>query len=73
MKEQTQQDFLRNAKDETGLDWDALAALAGIHPRAFKTYRMPDTSRDFRFMNGLAKNALSRALEDFRNKHNKKI
>jgi len=33
-----------------GLTWDVFAELAGIEPRAFKSYRMPEDSKDFRTM-----------------------
>lgn len=44
------------------LTWDALAELAGIEPRTFKTYRMPESSADYRQMPALAKQALERLL-----------
>ena len=68
MKEQSQQEFLKTIKDQLGVTWDELAALSGINPRALKTYRMPDDSKDFRALNDLAKNALIRAVEDNRKK-----
>lgn len=62
---QTQQEFLKTAKiamrqKYPGLTWDEFAEMAGIEPRAFKTYRMPETSRDYRTMPRLA----VRAVED---------
>ena len=69
MAEQTQQEFLQAVKDEIGLEWDELAELAGIKPRAFKTYRMPASSKDYRGMNDLARNAVLAVLE----KHRKKV
>lgn len=68
-----QQDFLKAAKDELGLTWDDLAAKAGITARALKTYRMPDTSKDYRNMPDLARAAVSRLLEDRRRRRSKKV
>ncbi len=68
-----QQEFLKAAKDELGFTWDELAAQAGINARALKTYRMPDTSKDFRHMPDLARAALSRLLEDRRQSQSKRI
>ena len=48
MPDHSQEDYLKTAKRELGLTWDELAAQAGIHPRALKTYRMPVTSKDHR-------------------------
>lgn len=64
MTEQTQQEYLRAAKAALGLEWDAFAVMAGIKPRAFKTYRMPATSKDFRALPALARNAIDRLLAD---------
>lgn len=64
MTEQTQQEFLQAAKDAFGCTWDELAAMTGINPRALKTYRMPDESKDFRALNSLARDAVVRALKD---------
>lgn len=64
MKEQTQQEFLQAAKNAIGCTWDELAETAGIKPRAFKTYRMPRESKDFRVLNDLARNAVIRVLLD---------
>jgi hypothetical protein len=66
---QSQQDYLRAVKDEIGVTWDALAGMAGIEPRALKTYRMPDSSKDYRSLPRLAKDALDRVLAD----HQKKL
>lgn len=62
----TQQDYLKAAKAELGVEWDALAELAGIKPRALKTYRMPPDSGDYRNMPDLAKAAIERVLEAHR-------
>jgi hypothetical protein len=69
MTEQTQLDFLRAAKAELGVTWDALAALADINPRAFKTYRLPPTSEGFRGMSKLVQNAITAVLEKNRKTH----
>lgn len=63
MSNLNQQDFLKAAKDRLAMTWDELAAASGINPRALKTYRMPDTSRDFRPLPDLARAAVSRLLE----------
>lgn len=63
MSNVSQQDFLKAAKDQLGLTWDELAAASGINARALKTYRMPDTSKDFRHLPDLARAAISRLLE----------
>lgn len=70
MKDQTQQEFLHAVKNDLGVTWDELAELAGIKPRALKTYRMPTTSNDCRTMSDLARNALIRALDDHQKKKN---
>lgn len=54
----SQQEYLRSAKATLGVSWDGLARLAGINPRALKTYRLPDTSRDFRHLPSLARQAI---------------
>ena len=39
----TQKDYLQATKKALGAKtWDALAEMAGVAPRALKTYRMPD-------------------------------
>ena len=63
MSNSNQQDFLKAAKDQLGMTWDELAAASGIKPRALKTYRMPDTSKDFRPLPDLARSAVARLLE----------
>ena len=62
MNEPTQQDYLKAAKRTLGLTWDEFAAQAGIHPRAFKTYRMPDDSRDHRPLPALARRSIEQLL-----------
>lgn len=44
------------------LTWDGFAKLAGIDPRAFKTYRMPEGSVDYRVMPSLARSAIETLL-----------
>lgn len=63
MSNSSQQDFLKAIKDQLGVTWDELAEASGINPRALKTYRMPDTSKDFRPLPDLARAALSRLIE----------
>lgn len=64
MTEQTQQEYLKAAKAALNVEWDALAAMAGIKPRALKTYRMPATSRDHRSLPDLARRAIDGLLAD---------
>ncbi|MDA0152358.1 hypothetical protein OH460_08590 [Vibrio sp. Makdt] len=59
----TQKEFLNNAKAKLGVTWDELAKQSGIKPRAFKTYRMPEDSKDYRTMPDLAKSAIERLLK----------
>lgn len=78
MKKQTQQDYLNAAKAELielrgeDVTWDAFAELCGIKPRAFKTYRMPEDSKDYRDMPSLACDAIERVLSDQRKKAKKR-
>ena len=58
----TQQEYLKAAKDALGVTWDELAELSGINPRALKTYRMPDTSQDYRQLPALARAAIDRLV-----------
>lgn len=69
MEDQSQQDYLKAAKATLGVEWDALAERAGIKPRALKTYRMPDTSKDHRTLPDLAR----RAIDGLLTAHAKKI
>ncbi len=59
-----QQDFLKAAKDQLGITWDELAAASDISPRALKTYRMPDSSKDFRPLPKLARAAIEKLLNE---------
>lgn len=45
-----------------GLTWDDFARLANIDPRAFKTYRMPENSDDYRTMSPLTRAAIENLL-----------
>jgi hypothetical protein len=58
----SQQAFLRAAKSELGLDWDSVAARAGINARALKCYRLPDSSSGHRTMPVLAWRAIEELL-----------
>jgi hypothetical protein len=62
MSNTTQQEYLKSAKDALGVTWDELAELSGINPRALKTYRMPDTSQDYRQLPSLARAAIDRLV-----------
>lgn len=50
------------SRTNPGLTWDDFARMAGIDPRAFKTYRMPEDSSDYRTMPGLARAAIESLL-----------
>lgn len=62
MSNPNQQDFLKAVKEQLGLTWDELATASGINPRALKTYRMPETSKDFRPLPDLARAALAQLV-----------
>jgi len=53
---QSQKSFLTMVKqklsklDRRDLTWDEMAGMAGIEPRALKTYRVPEASADYRAM-----------------------
>lgn len=78
MAAQTQQQYLNKAKsalvEMTGeeVTWDEFAELCGIKPRAFKTYRMPEDSKDYRAMSDLARQAVDRLLTDKRKRVGKR-
>lgn len=63
MSDSNQQSFLKAAKEQLGLTWDGLAEASGINARALKTYRMPETSKDFRPLPDLARAAIVRLLD----------
>jgi hypothetical protein len=58
----SQQAYLRNAKKTLGLTWDALAAAAGVSPRALKNWRMPDASANLLSMPAVARRAIDKLL-----------
>lgn len=72
MDENTQQAFLRHAKEALGVTWDELAEASGINPRALKTYRMPETSQDHRELPRLARAAIDRLLQRKRGRRTKR-
>lgn len=51
------------SKRHPGLTWDDFARIAGIEPRAFKTYRMPQNSDNYRTMPPLARQVIERLLD----------
>lgn len=75
--EQTQQEYLNEAKQELAnllseeVTWDRFAEMCGITPRAFKTYRMPENSKDYRTMQRLVREAVERQVIACRKKHKK--
>jgi hypothetical protein len=69
---QGQQAFLQAAKDSLGMTWDELAVAAGIIPRTFKNYRLPDDSKNHRAMPSLARDAVQRLVDDRAKKNRKK-
>lgn len=50
------------SKKHPGLTWDTFADLGGIDRRAFKTYRMPEGSADYRKMPALVESAINNLL-----------
>lgn len=76
---QTQQQYLNTAKAELAsligekVTWDSFAVMCGIEPRAFKTYRMPEDSGDYRAMSNLACKAVDRVLADQRKRAAKRV
>jgi len=73
MKEQSQQEYLKAAKAVLSVEWDELAVMAGIKPRALKTYRMPDSSNDHRALPDLARRAIDGLLADHQEKLQKAL
>ena len=45
------------------LTWDEVAGMAGIEPRALKTYRVPESSADYRAMPPVVEAAIKGLLE----------
>jgi len=70
---QAQQAFLQAAKDTLGMTWDEIAVAAGIIPRTFKNYRLPDDSKNHRAMPSLARDAVQRLLDDHAKKNRRKV
>lgn len=67
----SQKSWLLSAKRELsksipGLTWDSFAKLVGADPRAFKTYRMPEVSADYRTMPGVTRSAIEKLLSEYR-------
>ena len=58
----SQQEYLRAIKEQSGLDWDTFAVRSGIAPRAMKAYRLPESSPGHRTLPALAR----AAIEHFR-------
>lgn len=73
MAEQSQQEYLKAAKATLSVEWDKLAVMAGIKPRALKTYRMPDSSNDHRALPDLARRAIDGLLADHQEKIQKAL
>jgi len=68
MNVETQQEFLKAAKAELDVTWDAFAELAGINPRTFKAYRMPSKSEQHRTMNKFVLEAVVKVIAQHKNK-----
>lgn len=61
----SQKDYLQAAKTALGVKtWDDLAEKVGVAPRALKTYRMPEDSKDYRRMPGPVKKVFQMMLEN---------
>lgn len=60
--QQSQQEFLQEAKATLNMTWDEFAAASGIAPRALKNYRLPDDSQNHRTMPNLAWQAVRQLL-----------
>jgi len=68
----TQKDYLQATKTALGAKtWDELAEMAGVAPRALKTYRMPGDSKDYRAMQGPVKKVFEMLLEKNQKKKTK--
>jgi len=76
---QTQQEYLNLAKKELvdmsgeKVTWDQFAVMCGIESRAFKTYRMPEGSKDYRAMQKLVRDAVERTIVEQRKESLKKV
>ena len=61
----TQKDYLQATKTALGAKtWDDLAEMAGVAPRALKTYRMPCSSDEYRGMPGPVRKVLELLLAE---------
>ena len=65
----SQKSWLSSVKRELSkhipdLTWDSFAKLAGVEPRALKTYRMPENSADYRSMPSVTRAAIEKLLRD---------
>ena len=63
-QQQSQQAFLRAAKEKLGLEWDDFAKALELSPKTFKNWRLPDESDNHRAMPNLARSAVQRLLDD---------
>lgn len=52
------------SKGNPGLTWDSFAKLVGVDPRAFKTYRMPESSADYRSMPNTTRAVIEKLIAD---------
>lgn len=60
----SQKAYLQATKQALGAcTWDQLAEMAGVAPRALKTYRMPEKSQDYRVIPGPVKKVLEMLIE----------
>ncbi len=55
------------SKSYDNLTWDKFASLVGVDPRAFKTYRMPESSSDFRKMPSLVVDSINACIAQAEN------
>lgn len=61
------------SKSIPGLTWDSFAKLVGVDPRAFKTYRMPENSADYRSMPSTTRAVIEKLIADTLGKKSKSI
>lgn len=71
-QEETQLQFLQEAKAMLSMTWDELAEQSGIAPRALKNYRMPAESSNHRAMPSLAWRSVRQLLDEHAKKNRKK-
>ncbi|MEJ8852734.1 hypothetical protein [Variovorax rhizosphaerae] len=65
-------EYLQAAKATLGMQWDEVAQAAGIEPRAFKNYRLPEGSKGHRNMPRLARDAIESLLKSHARKNRRK-